>query len=78
MLRPATKFVRINLLPRFKQKGPAMNPLEQTIKEVRDLAERLEANCPACEAETPREDAAHVLIHALYDAAREAESALNA
>lgn len=43
--------------------------IEATLK----IAEELEDDCPASQADTPAEDAAHELIHALRDAAHIAE-----
>lgn len=50
--------------------------IENAIVAARAIAEKLEGECPASDADTREEDAAHTLIHSLNDAAWEAERAL--
>lgn len=51
--------------------------IREAIKSARATAQKLEDDCPFSLSNTPLEDTAHALIHALNDAAQEAESALN-
>jgi hypothetical protein len=47
--------------------------IRKAIEAARNAARDLEDACPASQADTPTEDAAHEMIHALYDAANIAE-----
>lgn len=52
------------------------NHIRLAIEKARQVAEQLENDCPASEANTRREDTANELIHALRDAASIAERQL--
>ena len=54
----------------------AMKHIKVAIAAAREIADRLENACPASQADTPNEDVAHELIHALLDAAGIAERAI--
>jgi Sec-independent protein translocase protein TatA len=53
-----------------------MRHIKKAIRAVRKAADDLEAECPASQAGSPREEAAHELMHALRDAAGIAERAI--
>lgn len=50
--------------------------IKEAIQSAYRVADVLENRCPADQSDTPAEDAAHALIHALRDAANEADRAL--
>lgn len=52
--------------------------IARAIAAARAAAGQLEAECPASQSGSKLEDAAHELIHALYDAAGVAERAIQA
>lgn len=53
-----------------------MKHIVKAIQRAHEIADQLEAECPANQSDTPAEGVAHTLIHALRDAAMEAEGEL--